>query len=155
MRFTNNEIDIAVYDKNSQLVLIVEVKRKLGTSPKWGAELRRNILAHGYLPQTRFFLLATPDRFYLWKDAESLAELVQPDYEIDPTLILKPYSDRTGISIENMSAQSLELIIDAWLDEIMRSDIFPVRYGSTQDWLIESGLYDAIKSGHTILELAA
>jgi hypothetical protein len=155
MRYKDAEIDIAAYDKNSQLVLIVEVKRKLGASAEWGAKLRRNILAHGFLPQTRFFLLATPNRFYLWKDAGTSLEVVQPDYEIDPTLILKPYSDRTGISIETMSGESLELIIDAWLDEIMRSDIIPVRYGNTQDWLIESGLYDAIKGGHVIPELAA
>ncbi len=155
MRFPNSEIDIAAYDKNSQLVLIVEVKRKLGTSPEWGAELRRNILAHGYFPQTRFFLLATPDRFYLWKDAESSPKLVHPDYEIDPTLILKPYSDRTGISIENMSEESLKLIINAWLDEIMRSDILPARYGNIQDLIVASGLYDAIEGGHATLELAA
>jgi hypothetical protein len=156
MRLTNTRLDIAAYDKNSQLVLIVEVKRKLGASSEWVAKLRRNILAHGYLPQTRFFLLATPDRFYLWKDAgASSEEVVQPSYEIDPTIILKPYSDRTGISVENMSEESLKLIIDAWLDEIMRSDNLPVRYEKTQVWLVESGLYDAIKGGHAILELAA
>jgi hypothetical protein len=154
MRLTNTKLDIAAYDKNSQLFL-VEVKRKLGTSAEWAATLRRNILAHGYFPQTRFFLLATPDRFYLWKDSGVSSAFVQPDYEIDPTPILKPYSERTGISIGTMSKESLGLIIDTWLDKIVHSDNLPLRYENTQDWLVESGLYDAIKGGRTILDLAA
>ncbi|WP_019500264.1 hypothetical protein [Pseudanabaena sp. PCC 6802] len=155
MRLTNPDLDIAGYDKNNQLVLIVEVKQKLRASSEWVTKLRRNMLAHGYFPQTSFFLLVTPDRFYLWKNAGVLPEIIQPDYEIDATPILQPYADRTGVPIEHMSGRSLELIVEAWLDEIMRSDIPPAKLGSTQNWLFESGLYDAIKGGHAVLELAA
>ncbi len=57
--------DLAVYDSQHQLVLVVEVKSIAGASPEWAARLRRNILAHGTFPNAPFFLVALPDRFYL------------------------------------------------------------------------------------------
>jgi hypothetical protein len=43
------------------------VKNKVGTSGDWAARLRQNILAQRGFPGVNFFLLMTPDRFYLWK----------------------------------------------------------------------------------------
>jgi hypothetical protein len=41
--------DLSIKDRNGQLVLVVEVKRKTNASPDWAAAFRRNILAHGSL----------------------------------------------------------------------------------------------------------
>jgi hypothetical protein len=39
----------------------------------------------------RFFLLAVPDKFYLWKEIGLSTEEIEPDYEINPEPFLKPY----------------------------------------------------------------
>lgn len=41
--------DIATYDRDKQLALVVEVKSKLNTTPEWAAQFRRNLLAHDIL----------------------------------------------------------------------------------------------------------
>ncbi len=82
--------DIAILSELGEPVLLVEVKNKTGTSKDWAAKLRRNLVAHGLLPKARFFLVATPDHFYLWKDTGNGADELEPDYDIDPRAITKP-----------------------------------------------------------------
>ena len=57
--------DLALYSSHSRLIAIVEIKSKIGTSLKWAAMTRRNILAHGDIDGVDFFLLVTPDRLYM------------------------------------------------------------------------------------------
>ena len=57
--------DLAVYNKDGQLVLVVEVKGKLNASAHWASQLRSNILAHGVYPKAPDFLMVFPDKFYL------------------------------------------------------------------------------------------
>lgn len=55
--------DLLAYDKNGQLVFSVDIRKSPTASPKWAAELRKNILAHGIYPVTPYFLVALPDFF--------------------------------------------------------------------------------------------
>jgi hypothetical protein len=71
MNLHNTPIDFIAYDADGQIVLLAEAKSRLGTSGTWASKLRRNMLAHGLLPKSRFFLIATPERMYGWKQ-ESL-----------------------------------------------------------------------------------
>ncbi|MDQ4075121.1 MAG: hypothetical protein M3220_02615 [Chloroflexota bacterium] len=139
--------DLVVYNHNDELALIVEVKRKFDASKEWAARLRRNILAHGVVPRAKFFLLALPDRFYLWKDGNLPYEPNEPDYEVDPTPILQPYFDRLGISPEDMSGQSFELLIASWLNELIHSDKAYEDLDYYQSWLLDSGLSDELVGG--------
>lgn len=141
-------VDLMVYDRNGQIVLIVEVKKKLGTSSEWATMLRRNIFAHGALPAAKFFLLALPDRFYLWKNVASRPELVQPTFEIDSQPLLQPYFDRVGVSIEKITGRSFELIIAAWLDDLLHLETAPEGGDKQKGWIVESGLFEAIRGGH-------
>ena len=150
--------DISVYDKNGHLILAVEVKRKLNASVEWATRFRRNILVHGLLPDTKFFLLATPDRFFLWKDAGMDLLLREPTYVADPRAILSPYFERAGVTVDDISSYSLELIIVSWLSiltfssetmahETMAHEIMTYTNGSSP-WLMESGLINAVAGGH-------
>lgn len=137
--------DIAIYDRANQLALVVEVKTKLNASPEWAARLRRNIFAHGTYPNAPYFLMVFPDRFYLWKNVGIDQEAVEPTYVIEAQPILQPYFDQSGIVANQVSDQSLELIVASWLGDLVhksRNDLEP-----SQDWLIESGLYDAVAGG--------
>ena len=144
MRF---QADMAIYDKAGQLALVVEAKNKLDTTSDWAARMRRNLLAHGLMPNTRFFLLALPDRFYLWKDAGVIPEIGPPHYEIDPKPLLRPYYNDTDPLNGLLTGASFELVVSSWLNTLLQTDILPAEL-QEQEWLVESGLFEAIKSGH-------
>ena len=144
------QADLMAYDKNGQLSVLVEVKKKLGTSSEWAAKMRRNLFAHGSLPKTPYFLLALPDRFYLWKNDGNAQEIIQPSYEIDATPFLKPLFERFGLSPEDLSGISFELVIASWFDELMLGDATASNLQPNRDWLIDSGLLEAIKESRLV-----
>ncbi|MGL5941158.1 MAG: hypothetical protein ACRC2S_12320 [Waterburya sp.] len=138
--------DLLVDNSNGQPILIVEVKSKTNTSSEWAAKLRRNILAHEILPKVPYFLLVFPDKFYLWvNNTEVNLTEEKPDYTIDANPILQPYFKRIGIQDNHIRQQSLELIIASWLNELIYSEETDEK--QSQSWLIESGLYDALRGG--------
>ncbi|WP_341531471.1 hypothetical protein WKK05_39445 (plasmid) [Nostoc sp. UHCC 0302] len=138
--------DLSVNNRNGQLALVVEVKSKLNASPEWAASLRRNIFAHGTFPIAPYFLMVFPDRFYLWTNAEVQLEQSEADYAVDAHSILQPYLERAGVTAEQISGESLELIIASWLGKIIYSQS-PEHIDESERWLIDSGLYAAIAGG--------
>ena len=142
--------DLVAYDKDGQLVVVVEVKNKTGTSRQWSVQMRRNIYAHGFWPKTRYFLLVLPDRFYLWKNAPNTPEVVEPDYELDALVLLKPYYERSGLSPEDLSGAGFELLVASWLSELMQTGV--ALSADQQSWLVDSGLLEAISGGRLISE---
>jgi len=147
--------DLSVDNRKGELALVVEVKRKIDASPEWAARLRRNILAHGTLPEAPYFLMVFPDKFYLWTDAEANLDRSEPTYTIDARPILEPYFKQAGVKADHISRQSLELIILSWLGQIIHSDKLPENIEDSQRWLIDSGLYSALAGGKFEDEAAA
>jgi len=143
----SNAADIVAYDRDGRLALVVEVKKKLGTSSEWAAKLRRNILAHGVFLDAKFVLLATPDRFYLWKDGGAEPALKEPDFQIDPRVLLRPYLERAGATAEGISGWGFELIVASWLADLVRADGLSAEVETTQGWVADSGIYDALRGG--------
>jgi hypothetical protein len=137
--------DLLVDSRDGELVLAVEIRRKTNVSPEWAAKFRRNILSDGNLPKAPYFLMVFPDKFYLWSDVNN-QDGVEPTL-IDANPILQPYFERAGITAENISDQSLELIILSWLEEIIHSERLPKNIDSSQQWLLKSGLYGALLGG--------
>ena len=62
--------DIFAFDRDGQLVLIAEAKSKRGTSINWAAKMRRNMFAHGLMPNAPYFLLALPDAAFTGNECE-------------------------------------------------------------------------------------
>lgn len=147
--------DLSVDNRNGQLALVVEVKRKTNVSPEWAAKLRRNIFAHGTFPKAPYFLMVFPDKFYLWSNAEAYQDQSEPTYTIDASPILQPYFERAGVTSDQISGDSLELIVSSWLGEIIHSEQLPESMDASQQWLIESGLYAALVGGKFEHEAAA
>jgi len=147
--------DLVVYDRNGQLKVIVEVKNKTGTSSEWAAKLRRNILAHGGVPEVDFYLIATPDRLYLWKGAGNEPIPIQPAYEADPRPIFKHYFDRARLDPTDVSGPVFEMVVASWLGDIMRFDEQAQKLANDERWLVESGFLDAIKDGRIGYEVTA
>jgi hypothetical protein len=147
--------DLIVHERNGRIALVVEVNGRTETSRAWATQLRRNILAHGVIPNSRFFLLALPDRLYLWKATENLPELVEPTYEIDATPFFQPYYEKAGLTPDSLSSQSFELIVTAWLHELIHWGISPNIPGTEREALKESGLLEALQGGTITVEMPA
>ena len=139
--------DIEVYSPDRRLQLVVEVKGKSDATPQWAAQIRRNLLSHLLIPPAPFFLLASRDHFYLWKDGTAQLDAKLPDYVVDSRPIIAPYIDNTSIKLERIGDSSLQLIITSWLNLLVNSQLSPADISGTEKWLLESGLYDAIKKG--------
>ena len=142
--------DLTLYDRDGQLIAVIEIKNKPGTSNEWAAKLRRNILAHGRFRPTDFFLVVTPDKLYIWKEAGIQPDFILPTYVIDAKPIFKTYLKAANIESDTISSPAFELVVGAWLGDLILSE-----NNSSEAWLIESGLLDAAKNGRVEYEAAA
>jgi hypothetical protein len=143
----DNGWDLLIDNRHGQLTLEVEVKSKTNVSAEWAAKFRRNIIAHGTLSKAPYFMMAFPDKFYLWANPEINQDDSAPTYQVDASKILNPYFERARVTAEEISGESLEVIIASWLDELVYIDKLPEDVKIAQPWLIESGLYDVLSRG--------
>jgi hypothetical protein len=139
--------DIAVLNRRGEPVLLVEVKNRTGTSKDWAAKLRRNIMAHGLSPNAPYFLVATPEHFYLWKDAGNRVEEIEPTYEIDPRAINGP----SFISEEKIGEFEFRTKVASWLIRILNAEPGQTN-GKVGELLTQSGLREAIRGGKLAFE---
>lgn len=146
--------DVAVYDRHDQLVLVGEVKNKLAATPEWAGQFRRNILAHGIYPNAPFFLFAFPDTFYLWTASYLHLAYTDPDFIVDARPLLYPYFEQAGVQPDQISGSRLELVVAAWLGEIIHADKSPDAFAAAEQWLVDSGLHAAIVGGRFAHEVA-
>jgi hypothetical protein len=151
----NTRWDLAVYNHDEQLVLVVEIKNILSAGPVWAGQLRRNILAHGVYPNAPYFLMAFRDQFYLWTQSNKNINQTMPDYVIDARPILQPYLAQAGVALDQISGQSLELVIVSWLGEMINANTTPDQLAESERWLVDSGLLSAIAGGRFEHEVAA
>ena len=146
--------DLVVYDSRGRLTAIAEVKNKLGTSADWAAQTRRNLLDYGHFGNTDFFLIVTPDRIYLWKDAGTDPVAIPPTYIVDSGPEFEHYFKGIGTDHEHISGLAFELIVSRWLGKMISFPDFVEDHGRIPDWLSESGLLDAVKNGRVEYEVA-
>jgi hypothetical protein len=147
--------DILVFDQNDRPILAIEVKTKVDASVDWANRLRQNIFAHDRMPDTEFFLIATPSRFFIWKNPGMDSLWNKPASVIDAGPLLAPYFDQVGVAPEEISGSSFELIINSWLAEMIYSGITPDQVNGSYQWMTELGLLDALKNGHLGQEVFA
>jgi hypothetical protein len=145
--------DITVYDTNNNLQLVVEVKNQPDVSAHWATQMRRNLLKHEFTPNAPYFLLVLPENFYLWKNS-FLSELdAQPDYIVDTTEVLSAYFDPLPRTLNNISHDGLEMLMDAWIRHLVNSELKGETAGSELTWLFDSGLYETIKKGYVVIDI--
>ena len=144
-------VDIAVSSPDDKLQLIVEIKNKLGASAEWATRMRRNLLAHSFMPHTPYFLLVLPDFIYLWTDSKSVNNLAKPDYTIEASKVLAPYLISTQ-SLVDRSGYGLALLTISWLEDLVVTDLQRDSVDPNLQWLFDSGLYEAITHGSVELE---
>jgi hypothetical protein len=146
--------DFALYDRNGRLIAVAEVKNKVGTSHEWAAKMRRNFLAHGGFQSAVFFLLLTPEKLHLWNGSGAEPAVVKPAFEVDAQPIFKPYFERAGVNPADVRGRTFELVVAVWLGDLIRLAEQPESLSNGQNWLVETGLLDAVKDGRIEYEVA-
>lgn len=144
------QTDFVVHSREGGIALLVEAKGKRGASAQWAAELRRNMLAHGELPRSEYFLVAVPDRLYLWRGAGASDRL--PDHNGPASAVFSPYLSQDGPEIGTLSEWGLELVVSSWLHDLTGGSLRP----GTRDarWLHDSGLLDSLRGGRVAAEVS-
>ena len=134
------------------------------------ARLLRNMLFHEAAPLAPYFMLALPDRIYLWNlrhvlmtsDEAStggwLEVAPKPDYDANAAPVFGPYVDGGALSLAEVGEYSLLLIVASWLTDVLNSDPVELREQNLESdlaaLLFDSGLYDAAKRGTVVTETA-
>jgi hypothetical protein len=147
------DVDLVAYDRRGQALLLAIVKGSRNTSALWAAQYRRNVLEHDTLPAAPFFLIATPERMYFWRQRDSgpLEEL--PQFTLDPSNELRPYFERVGIKPDQVRGEPWERIVFHWLNDIAETGQLRAKEDPSLRWLSESGLLDALGKGHIELSV--
>lgn len=143
-----NVVDLAVRSADHQTKLIVEITAKREITSDWAVKLRRNVMAHGLPTTSSYFLLASPNRFYLWNKDSALSFTKAPDYEFDPEPMLKPYLKYIQSSLSELSQTSFDILVSTWLSDLTT----PGPGTFVGSGLLESGLLDEIKNGSVEVE---
>jgi hypothetical protein len=139
--------DFAAYDASGQLRVLIEAKRRTGTTASWARRFRRNDLAHGTPLPGELFAIVVPDKLYVWPmqsppDAEPL--------EVDAQPLLAPYFQRAGTSPDNIDPMAFELLVSWWLSDLSRGEL-----PEPGEALKRSGLIDALAGGRIVHQAAA
>jgi hypothetical protein len=145
------QYDLAAYDRHGQLVLTVEVKAISGTDAEWASSFQEFLFDEAGYPRPPFFLLATPDRFYLW-DCRPWPEQTPKTWEFDAGPLLAPYFQRTGLSPDRIHGEAFELMVGTWLADLMRH--WQASSGNGEQSLRESGLIETLRGGTLAYESA-
>ncbi len=95
-------------------------------------------------------LMVFPNNFFLWNGVNAYIENSTSNYTIDARPLLKYYFERARVNPNKISRSSLELIILSWLKEIIYSEKSPKNLDSSQQWLLQSGLYAALSGGKVV-----
>jgi len=154
MPLLDKAIDFIAYDNAGRVILVAEVKRRLGTSEHWATHFRRNMLAHGFLPRAPFFLIATPERMYFWKQDPQGDLDEPPSFTLDSARALKPYLEKLGKAPQGLGEQALELLVSSWLSDMADGRNAHGGQDPSTRWLTESGLLDCLGAGRIELNPA-
>jgi hypothetical protein len=106
------------------------------------------MLAHGVLPSSKYFLIATPERMYGWKQENLNLEEIPPDFTVDAQEVLAPYFARFGQDPARISPMAFKLLMLTWLTRAVRSAEYSEKLDSSLRSLSESGLLSSLRQAH-------
>jgi hypothetical protein len=138
-----NEFDIVAYAPNRQLVLIAEVRWLKETSEENAAFFRRNLLSHGLLKESPYFLIAYRSAIFLWKGTS--APDARPDFKSPAKPVLRKYLGAMADTDQGPGPESMESAIKLWLSELASGIQEPDSNSEADSMLVTSGLYERLK----------
>jgi hypothetical protein len=145
-------VDIAVRSADGKLQLVAEVKNRAGADAAWAAQTRRDLAVHAAIPEAPFFLLALPDHLFLWHNVHHVDSAILPNYDVDPVPFLAPYVGEDPHALVGLSGESLQMAVSAWISGLVSFGIDQSLPSPHRQWLIDSGMYDAIRGGIVLVD---
>ena len=95
------------------------------------------MLSHGILPWAKYFLIATPERMYLWKQERPNPAEVPPEFTIDAVKVFQPYFQKLHQEPSKIGPEAFELLVLTWLTDIARSGEHKLKQDTSSAWLSE------------------
>jgi hypothetical protein len=138
--------DFMFYTPDNKLLLAAEVKASRDEDVASATRLRRNLIVHGIVPDSPYFLLVYPEHFYLWRNSPAMLE-APPDFIGSTTQALQPYLGRFSQQTSRLSESSLELAVKAWLYDVASRPQREEVVSDAADVLEISGLADQLRHG--------
>jgi hypothetical protein len=148
-----NRVDFVVFNRDGQLVAMAEAKNKRGASPRWAADWFRNYLADQPSFAPPFTLLITPEKLYLWKRTAEQSS-PEPTDAFDAQHLFASYLDRSHLDPAELSGQTFEFLVGAWLDDLTQR-IWQPTQSEERRVLVDSGFLDAVTNGRVVSDIAA
>ncbi|MCI0664836.1 MAG: hypothetical protein L0220_27550, partial [Acidobacteria bacterium] len=90
-----------------------------------------------------------------WTDAETADETALPDYCVPVPSWFNNYLDRPALSRNRLSKDVWGDIVESWLSEIVNFNRPQETIAPDEEWLIDTGLYQAIRNGSIATPAAA
>ena len=137
--------DLIIENKEREPILVLEVRNRSGVTGTWAEKYLRNILAHSSINRTKYFLLAFPDRFFIWNGIQNRESSYMPDFEVDPSRFLQPYFDKMNLTDFKDSEISLRSALISWFSDLRRGNITAETKKYNRAWLLDTKLIDEIK----------
>jgi hypothetical protein len=141
----NYPIDFIAFAPDGHVVLLAEAKSRHRTSEVWAAKFRRNILHDGVLPQSKYFLIATPDRLYGWNQENLSASDVPPQFTIDARETLAPYFAKWKLDPGSIGPEAFDLLVLSWLTDISQAGYDNSETDPAWKPLSDSGLLSSMR----------
>jgi hypothetical protein len=134
--------------------LIVEIKAKTGTTRAWAQALRKNLVAAMPQIEASYLLVALPDKIYLWPPQSNATD--QAPVEVSGVEeLFSPYHRQSEAISRPIRGAALELIVQAWVQDLLHRTEQNDSLSPHEAWISESGLLDALKDTHLVLDKAA
>ncbi len=100
------------------------------------------MLSHGLLPASKYFLIATPERLYLWRQEQPDSAEAPPQLTVDAENVLEPYFQKLHQEPSNIAPEAFEHLVLAWLKDIAKPDRptpdgDPTHEDASSHWLAE------------------
>jgi hypothetical protein len=89
------------------------------------------MLSHGLLPWAKYFLIATPERMYLWEQESAELAEVPPGFTIDAAKEFQPYFQKLHQEPSNIGPEAFELLVLTWLTDVAPSGDQGLKQGTS------------------------
>ena len=131
-------------------------KRRAGTAPQSrGPQNSVEICSlYGGLPDAKYFLIATPERMYGWKQDALSANDIPPQFTVDAEKALGPYFVKLNQDPAKIGPREFELLILTWLTDITRSTERRPEADPSLKSLSESGLLSSLQQAEIEMNAA-
>lgn len=140
--------DILIQSPQGNSIAVVEVKNRQNLSRDVATAFRRNMLVHGLLSQTPYFLLTSQDIGFLWKGAKEENLDAPPNYEFSMDNVVSRYVKRKPG--ERLHGPVLDLIMSQWLFDLTMGT--QKSFEEPERTLALAGFNESIKGAKIITE---